>query len=64
MREVKTFGHLFEVDHDAVLRGKFAGGHSVIELQPGMNDAMRLSVIKHAVTISDGKPFLVVPAAS
>lgn len=34
--EAKTDGHLFEVDHDAVLREKFASGQGVIELQPNM----------------------------
>ncbi len=56
-----TYGYLFEVDHDTAMREKFASGQGVIELQPGMNDAMLLAVIKHAVSISEGKPFLVVP---
>ncbi|TYC51420.1 hypothetical protein ETQ85_24350 [Zoogloea oleivorans] len=62
--EAKTYGHLFEVDHDAALREKFASGQGVIELQPDMNDAMLLAVVKQAVSICDGKPFLVVPATA
>lgn len=64
MSEVKTYGHLFEVDADAVLREKFASGQGFIELQPEMTDEMLLSVIKYAVSLSDGKPFLVMPAAA
>jgi len=62
--EAKTYGHLFEVDHDAALREKFASGQGVIELQSDMNDAMLLAVVKQAVSICDGKPFLVVPATA
>lgn len=64
MSEAKTYGHLFEVDTDAVLREKFAIGQGVVELQPEMTDEMLLSVIKYAVSVSAGKPFLVMPAAA
>ena len=43
--EAKTYGHLFEVDHDAALREKFASGQGVIELQPEMTDEMLLAVV-------------------
>jgi hypothetical protein len=62
--EAKTYGHLFEVDHDAALREKFASGQGVIELQPEMTDEMLLAIVKHAVSICEGKPFLVVPVAA
>lgn len=64
MSEAKTYGHLFEVDNDTALREKFASGHGVVELQPEMTDEMLLSVIKYAVSVSAGKPFLVMPAAA
>lgn len=64
MSEAKTYGHLFEVDADAVLREKFASGQGIIELQAEMTDEMLLSVIKYAVSLSNGKPFLVMPAAA
>ncbi len=64
MSEAKTYGHLFEVDTDAVLREKFASGQGVVELQPEMTDEMLLSVIKYAVSASAGKPFLVMPAVA
>jgi len=64
MSEAKTYGHLFEVDADAVLREKFANGQGVVELRPEMTDEMLLSIIKYAVSVSAGKPFLVMPAAA
>ena len=64
MSEAKTYGHLFKVDNDAVLSEKFASGQGVVELQPEMTDEMLLSVIKYAVSLSNGKPFLVMPAAA
>lgn len=64
MSEAQTYGHLFEVDADAVLREKFASGQGVIELQPEMTDDMLLSVIKYAMSLCNGKPFLVMPAAA
>jgi len=63
MSDAKTYGHLFEVDNDAVMREKFASGQGVVELQSEMTDEMLLSVIKYAVSVSAGKPFLVMPAA-
>ena len=64
MSEAKAYGHLFKVDNDAVLREKFASGQGVVELQPEMTDEMLLSVIKYAVSVSAGKPFLVMPAVA
>lgn len=64
MSEAKTYGHLFEVDTDAALCEKFASGQGIVELQPEMTDEMLLSVIKYAVSVSAGKPFLVMPAAA
>jgi len=67
VNEEKTYGHLFEFaerDMDAVMREKFANGQGVIQLLPGMNDAVLLAAIKYAVSVSNGKPFLVMPAAA
>lgn len=64
MSEAKTYGHLFEVDQDTILREKFASGQGVVELQPEMTDEMLLSVIKCALSVSSGKPFLVMPTAA
>lgn len=67
MSEAKTYGHLFEFaerDMDAVMQEKFANGQGVIQLLPDMNDAVLLAAIKYAVSVSNGKPFLVMPAAA
>lgn len=53
------FGHLFEVDMDAVLKERFEAGQGVIQLQTDMPDAAILLAIKQAATF--GKPFLVIP---
>lgn len=59
-----TYGHLFEVDHDAALREKFSSGQGVAQLQPDMNGAMLLAVIKTAIAASNGKPFVEMSAAA
>lgn len=64
MGEATTYGHLFEIDIDDVLREKFANGQGVIQLQPDMTDDMLLAIIKHAASLSTGKPFLVMPPAA
>ena len=63
MSEPKTYAHLFEIDIDDVLREKFASGQGVIQLQPDMTDDMLLAIIKHGVSLSAGKSFLVIPAS-
>ena len=63
MSEPKTYAHLFEIDIDDVLREKFASGQGVIQLQPDMTDDMLLAIIKHGVSLSAGKPFLVIPTS-
>ena len=67
MSEEKTYGHLFEFverDMDAVMQEKFANGQGVIQLLPDMDDAVLLAAIKYAASVSNGKPFLVMPAAA
>lgn len=59
--EAKSYGQYFEVDMDAVLRERFAVGQGVIQLLTDMDDQMIASIIKHAVSLSEGKAFIVVP---
>ena len=50
-----TYGQLFEVDHDAALREKFASSQGIVVLQPEINDAMQLVAIKIAISAAKGK---------
>lgn len=59
--EHKPLGHYVEVDIRDVLRQSFSTGQGVIQLQPGMTDEMILSVIKQAISLSNGKAFTIIP---
>lgn len=59
--ETKNYGQYFEVDMDEVLRERFAAGQGVLQLLPDMTDQMLLLVVKQAVSLSDGKAFVVIP---
>lgn len=48
-----------EIDMMEVVAERFAAGHGVLSLQPGMTDAMIATLIKAAA--SHGKPFVVIP---
>lgn len=60
---MESYSQFFEVDADAVLRERFAAGEGVIQLLPEMDDKTIASIIKYAVSISNGKTFTVVPPA-
>lgn len=59
-----AYGHQFEVDHGAVPREKFSSGQGVAQLQADVNGAMLLAVIKTAIAVSNGKPFVEMPAVA
>lgn len=59
--ETKNYGQYFEVDMDEVLRERFAAGQGVLQLSSDMTDEMILLSVKHAVSLSDGKAFVVIP---
>lgn len=57
-----TDAHSSEVDLDSVLREKFCDGKGVLCLNLSMPDDVLLSTIKYALSISDGKAFVVIPS--
>lgn len=59
--ESKTFWQYFEVDIHDVLRERCSTGQGVLQLQSGLTDEMMHFIIKHAISISNGKAFAVIP---
>jgi hypothetical protein len=59
--ENKAFGPHPEVDMRDVLRERFSIGQGVVQFQPGMTDEMMLSIIKQAISLSNGNAFTVIP---
>ncbi len=62
MTGTAPYGQYFEVDMEAVLRAKFASRQGVLQLASGVEDDALVSLLKYAVTASDGQPFAVIPS--
>ncbi len=57
----RPWGENVEMDIRDAMKQQFSAGQGVIMLQPGMTDTMILHMIKMAISVSDGKPFTVIP---
>lgn len=52
-----------ELDMNEILKSKFSAGQGVLQILSNMTDDMLLGSIKHAIAISGGKSFTVIPPA-
>jgi hypothetical protein len=59
LANLATSGYVIE-DPQALIHAKFANGKGIIEILPNSSDTTILAMLKHAISISAGSPFLVV----
>jgi hypothetical protein len=59
--EDKGPGRHLEVDLLDVLRQRFSTGQGFIQLSSDMTDDIMLGIIKHAISLGNGKAFTVIP---